>query len=238
VGTARRSSQANGLYKTKDPIVAQLIGARDNVASPLDQVDIAVDGHDPSSEPQDRRYFFVEMANTDHEHAGVFSNTSDGDNRRNLFLKALTQPPDQLHPIARDPSLLADDIPQRELDVTDTVFIMHGIRDDGFWTHRIAKQVREHAKSAVGEGAMKLGADERRSATDRELAREDARELELSSYFDTVAELLLKSGLRTSEPDTEVREIARAYTLAVVLPPVRHVSKPTHSSSGPMTTIS
>jgi hypothetical protein len=51
--------------------------------------------------------------------------------------------------IASDPSLLADDILHIEPDVTDTVFIMHGIRDDGFWTHRIAKQVREPAKNAL-----------------------------------------------------------------------------------------
>jgi hypothetical protein len=66
------------------------------------------------------------------------------------------------------------------------------------------------------DAKRKLAADDRRAATERELAREDARERELTSYFDTIAKLLLESGLRASEPNNEVREVARAYTLAVL----------------------
>jgi pimeloyl-ACP methyl ester carboxylesterase len=134
-------------HRSKDPMVVQLIGTKDDFASPLDQVDIAVDGHDPASAQEDRRYFFIEMPNTDHP--TVFSDTPDGKARRNLFCKALTKSPHELHQIARDPSLLADDILIKEPSVTDTVFIMHGIRDDGFWTHRIAKEIREYAESTT-----------------------------------------------------------------------------------------
>jgi len=135
--------------RTKDPIVVQLVGRQDSFASPLDLVDIAVDGHDPSSPPYARRYFYVEMPNTDHKHATVFAGTAGGKVRRDLFINALTQPPKHLHEIASDPSLLADDIPEIDPSVTDAVFIMHGIRDDGFWTHHIAKVVREHAASSA-----------------------------------------------------------------------------------------
>ena len=132
--------------QTRDPIVVQLIGTEDDVASPLDQVDIAVDGSDRGGQlPPNRRYFFIETADTDHDHAIDFSATPAGENRRRLFIEALTQPQSRLHTIASDPSLLADDIAQVEPEVTHTVFIIHGIRDDGFWTHRIAKAVRERA---------------------------------------------------------------------------------------------
>jgi hypothetical protein len=65
----RQQQLRGGETRLQDPIVVQLIGSKDDFASPLDQVDIAVDGHDPSSAPQDRRYFFVELKNTDHEPA-------------------------------------------------------------------------------------------------------------------------------------------------------------------------
>jgi alpha-beta hydrolase superfamily lysophospholipase len=135
--------------RTQDPIVVQLVGRQDSFASPLDQVDIAVDGNDPSSPPHDRRYFYVETPNTDHEHATVFAGTADGNVRRDLFIDALTEPAQGLNAIASDPSLLAEEIPQTDPSVTDAVFIMHGIRDDGFWTHHIAKVVREHAASST-----------------------------------------------------------------------------------------
>jgi hypothetical protein len=142
--------------RTKDPIVVQLVGRQDSFASPLDQVDIAVDGHDPSSPPHDRRYFYVETPNTDHDHTTVFAGTADGKVRRDLFVDALTQPPRGLDAIASDPSLLADEIPQTDPSVTDAVFIMHGIRDDGFWTHHIAKVVREHAASSAPPARARL----------------------------------------------------------------------------------
>ena len=131
--------------QTQNPIVVQLVGRQDSFTSPLDLVDVAVDGRTPSSLPHQRRYFYVEMLDTDHEQATSFGGTANGNARRQLFIDALTQDQNGLDKIASDPSLLADDIPQIDPSVTDAVFIMHGIRDDGFWTHHIAKAVREHA---------------------------------------------------------------------------------------------
>lgn len=137
------------VHGIKDPIVVQLVGRQDSFTSPLDLVDVAVDGYDPSAPQHGRRYFYVEMLNTDHDHATVFTGTADGNARRTLFINALTQSSPGLEKIASDPSLLADDIPQIDSSVTDVVFIMHGIRDDGFWTHHIAKVIREHAASSA-----------------------------------------------------------------------------------------
>ncbi len=139
---------ASNVDDANDPIVVQLIGRKDNFASPFDQVDIAVDSHDFAPNPRDRRYFYLEMDNTDHEHAPIFSDTPDGQKRRGQFIASLTASPDELLEIASDPSLLADDSSLIETDVTDAVFIMHGIRDDGFWTHHIAKEIRERAEGA------------------------------------------------------------------------------------------
>ncbi|MFK4488887.1 esterase/lipase family protein [Bradyrhizobium sp. USDA 336] len=132
-----------------DPIVVQLVGRQDSFTSPLDLVDIVVDGRDASAPPGNRRYFYIEMPNTDHAKATRFSNTPDGQVRQQLFVAALTQPDFALDLIASDPSLLADDIPQVDTSTTDVVFVMHGIRDDGFWTHHIAKEVRQHAAGSA-----------------------------------------------------------------------------------------
>ncbi len=34
---------------------------------------------------------------------------------------------------------------QVDANVQDVVFVMHGIRDDGYWTYRIAKAIKEAA---------------------------------------------------------------------------------------------
>ena len=52
--------------------------------------------------------------------------------------------------------------------------------------------------------------------TEREIAHDQARETALQNYFDRMTELLLEKELRRSEPNTEVRDIARARTLAVL----------------------
>jgi uncharacterized protein YjbI with pentapeptide repeats len=56
----------------------------------------------------------------------------------------------------------------------------------------------------------------KRAETDREIAADRAREATLQSYLDKMTELMLEKGLRASEPDAEVRDIARARTLTVL----------------------
>ena len=148
-GKAEAEARALPAARTRDPIVVQLIGTKDNLASPFDQVDIAVDGQHQTASPQDQRYFFIELSETDHERSKDFPNTPVGRKRRELFKRALTDQPEQLPEISGDPALLADDPLQVDPNVTDTIFIMHGIRDDGFWTHRIAKKVRENATKSI-----------------------------------------------------------------------------------------
>jgi uncharacterized protein YjbI with pentapeptide repeats len=57
---------------------------------------------------------------------------------------------------------------------------------------------------------------QRRDQTDREIATDRLRQVALQEYLDRMTELLLKENLRKSEPDAEVRNIARARTLTVL----------------------
>ncbi|MFS8049196.1 esterase/lipase family protein [Rhizobium sp. BR 314] len=134
-----------------DPIVIQLMGTRDNLISPFDQVDIAVDGTftaDAGRDTRRQRYFFLEMPHTAHSDAIVFTRKQSNDPgwctiRRDLFIDALTKSAGELHDIAVDPALLVDQVPTQDLTAESVVFVIHGIRDDGFWTHRIAERIRQ-----------------------------------------------------------------------------------------------
>jgi pimeloyl-ACP methyl ester carboxylesterase len=151
--TPRSRSTSGGQAAEPTPpspelLVVQIVGNSDDLASPLNQVDIAIERPDSSAAPSDQRFFFLEMEKSTHEQTIDFADRQEGRNRRDLFIAALTEPPDALAARASDPTLLVDHLPDIEPNVTDCVFVMHGIRDDGFWTSRIAKRVKERAPNA------------------------------------------------------------------------------------------
>jgi len=125
-----------------EPILIQLIGSRDDLISPFDQVDIAVDGNSLGN----RTYFLIQFNETDHMSAihftGSGSQAAVASARKHRFVHALTDTREDLAKIASDPDLLIDEIDKPDETVEQTVFVIHGIRDDGFWTHRVAEKVR------------------------------------------------------------------------------------------------
>lgn len=68
------------------------------------------------------------------------------------------------------------------------------------WTEREAKEATE----------------KRRAEAERNLTTERARESALQGYLDKMTSLLIENKLRDSEPNAEVRDIARARTLTVL----------------------
>jgi hypothetical protein len=128
----------------RTPIVVQLLGTKDNLVAPDDAIDFAVDGEENGG------YFYIELPRTDHGQAKVFTATkkdpdgSLGRERRRRFQEALAEDADGLARIAVDPRFLTDTLPpQPDPSVADVVFVIHGIRDDGYWTRRIAQRIRE-----------------------------------------------------------------------------------------------
>lgn len=126
------------------PLVIQLLGSQDSLVAPDDIVDFAVDFG--------KRYFYIQLPNTTHNEAKVFSpSISDpkgeyGIERRRRFIFALTQQVDALQRLAIPKSFLADTMPSPpDPKVKHVVFVIHGIRDDGYWTRKIAQQIQETA---------------------------------------------------------------------------------------------
>jgi len=135
------------------PILIQMLGTQDDLISPIDQVDLAVDGSGwalretgytaDAAGPTQQDYFLIELPDTDHVQAITLTGDPAALARRRLVHTALTAPRAALAAVALDPALLVDEIDAVDADVCNTVFVIHGIRDDGFWTHRIAEKVRE-----------------------------------------------------------------------------------------------
>lgn len=138
-------------------VVIQLLGTVDDLISPADAIDHVADFRDEAasaSDPASRRFFLVEMPHTGHFDAVDVDPADDPASarirlyRRAIIARALTGTADKLarHPRAVRRELLDDDLPPAPLrNVRDVVFVIHGIRDRGFWTKKVARKIREHA---------------------------------------------------------------------------------------------
>ena len=129
------------------PLVVQLLGTEDTLVAPDDSVDFTVD--DASNE----NYFYIELPHTLHGNAKTFSpNHSDprgckGARRRELFVAALSRNAAGLGELSINREFLVDTLPPPpDEDVSRVVFVVHGIRDDGYWTRRVAQRIHEAAK--------------------------------------------------------------------------------------------
>lgn len=150
------------LEQSASPIVVQIIGAKDNFVSPQDQVDMdveAIEWQDGESESSQKKYFLMEMEDTDHGGVVDFSNALGRrrgflltkvnepaevlKKRRKVFRDALMLDAPSLEDLSENPSFYFDRQAQLDPCVKDVVFVMHGIRDDGYWTHRIARSAKE-----------------------------------------------------------------------------------------------
>lgn len=132
---------ALGRQGQRDLPLIQLLGSQDDFVSPNDMIDVAVDG------VANRSHVLLDMPGTGHTDAIQMGPRED---RRALLIAALTEPLTQLarHPSAIPSALLSDGkTAEPEDDVTDVVFVVHGIRDKGFWTSKVAREIKREAAS-------------------------------------------------------------------------------------------
>lgn len=124
------------------PIVTvQLLGSRDDTVSPDDTIDFAID-------LANRSFVLIDLPNTDHLQAVEMEGDKAARRRRRRLIAALLSSPEELEEMGYGvPACVATNgaPPVAESDVTDVVFVIHGIRDKGFWTQKIARRVMEEA---------------------------------------------------------------------------------------------
>lgn len=153
-----------------DIVVTQLLGTIDDIVSPDDSVDYAVDSTD-----HDRSYFYLEVPNSGHadvvrlkrpegaaaamendsfvtarrpgQSVEVFRRICD-EQRYVVFRRALCSSRANLAAdrCTVDREQMVDSLPNPpNWKVTDVVFVIHGIRDKGFWTQKIARAIKLEA---------------------------------------------------------------------------------------------
>lgn len=169
--TPRGGEQSTGVtHKRPDFFIVQLLGNTDDLVAPDDNVDFAVDlGADRMS----RSYLYLEVPHTDHASiiqmapltASAAANFDPAareveararNGRRERFKIALTMPREQIAALAIPRDQLADSLPPKpNKDVSDIVLVIHGIRDKGFWTQKIAGAIKKEAAARDKEGAEK-----------------------------------------------------------------------------------
>lgn len=130
-------------------LTIQLLGSVDDMVSPEDNIDL-VSGRDfiYLDVPYSGHVNVIEMDDPSPlPHVDIHSsatNNTIGDARSAVFLQALLQSKEEL----QDDSMLPTNIPLETQNhrVTDVVFIIHGIRDLGYWTHKVARRIHLLAK--------------------------------------------------------------------------------------------
>ena len=125
-----------------DALTIQLLGSVDDMVSPEDNLDL-VTGKD---------FFYIDAPNSGHANIIEMDNSDAGKGRKNAFMEALSKDAKEVKNI----SPLDQQFPEPKEEVTDVIFVMHGIRDLGYWTNKIARKVKDHPyKQKPGEPAKK-----------------------------------------------------------------------------------
>ncbi|NJO23493.1 MAG: alpha/beta hydrolase [Sphingomonadales bacterium] len=123
----RRGQRGNAL-------VVQVLGSRDDLVSPEDNVDL-VSGGD---------FYYLDARHSGHASVVQLDDRKYGEDRKKVFLTALKGTP---HDLEKESVVPSDQrFPGRDEDVKRVLFVMHGIRDAGYWTHKLARQVQRLAK--------------------------------------------------------------------------------------------
>ncbi len=131
------------------PMVVQLLGSIDDMVAPSDNIDL-VSG---------RAFYYLDVPFSGHADVVQMNSrrlvqTEDGTVaevgtlRRAVLTRALKQEAYQLE----DASYIPSDRPllAANKDITDVVFVVHGIRDVGHWTQKIARAILSRHKKTHG----------------------------------------------------------------------------------------
>ena len=120
-----------GSVVPRNATTVQLLGSVDDMVAPEDNIDLASGGD----------FFYLDVPKSGHANVIEVDNSEAGQARSKVLTRALTASRDDL---ARWTVIPTDQgIQKIDERITDVVFVIHGIRDEGYWTHKIARTVEE-----------------------------------------------------------------------------------------------
>jgi len=130
--------------KVGNALTIQLLGSIDDMVSPEDNIDL-VSGHDfvYLDVPYSGHANIIEMDDPtplpETGQVGSEQIRSVGSARSSVFLDALLKCKEELMESSRLPTDLP--LERQHRNVTDVIFVIHGIRDLGYWTHKVARRI-------------------------------------------------------------------------------------------------
>jgi len=130
----QRKNKSNN-NQIKIPTTIQLLGSTDDLVPPEDNIDL-ISGSD---------FIYLDVPKSNHWSILKMDNSIDGKKRAEIFNLALREDEKKLLEIQEIPSDL-NNLVSPQPDVTDVIFVMHGIRDEGYWTHKVARRIKTRAK--------------------------------------------------------------------------------------------
>ncbi|WP_433861442.1 alpha/beta hydrolase [Pseudomonas thivervalensis] len=122
-------------------LTVQLLGSRDDIVSPEDNIDL-VAGRD---------FVYLDVPFSGHADVVQLNDPKFGAARAHVLEQALCLSQDGLHEYAATPA--DDQFFAPNPHIKNVIFVIHGIRDQGFWTHKIARRVKRLAGSEAAEWA-------------------------------------------------------------------------------------
>jgi hypothetical protein len=131
----KQTTSTKSIDKT---LVIQLLGSVDDIVSPDDNVDL-VSGKD---------FYYLDVPVSNHANVVDIDSTTDGKKRKKVFDLALTASATQLKENNAVPQDFHDaPFLVNRPDVQNVVFVIHGIRDLGYWTRKIARRIQKMGKA-------------------------------------------------------------------------------------------
>ena len=129
--------------KREKPITVQLLGSVDDLVAPDDNIDL-VTGRD---------FVYLDVPFSGHTNVVEMFDKEAGPKRSEVFTQALCEDLETLSARNLVPEDL--DLVESRRGVSDVIFVIHGIRDLGYWTKKIARKVE-----ALGNAPPRIYASE------------------------------------------------------------------------------
>jgi pimeloyl-ACP methyl ester carboxylesterase len=140
-------------YGGRPPMtIVQLLGSVDDLVSPDDSIDFAIDGINNIGEVS--TYNYLEVRHSGHSdivqmaESGPAKTAIARAERRTKFMCAFAASPEELSRRRINRAQMEDTLPPPpDAAVENMVFVVHGIRDKGFWTKKIARTIKAEAEA-------------------------------------------------------------------------------------------
>lgn len=110
-------------------MVVQLLGTIDDLVSPEDNIDMITGA----------KFFYLDIPSSGHQTVILMDKSEKGEARYKAFYQALTRSASEM---ASTQTSFSEPVLLQRTEVSDVIFVIHGIRDAGYWTQKVARKIQ------------------------------------------------------------------------------------------------